>query len=237
MKNLSLTFIFTIGLSSSAWGFPLIVPKIEKDSGHKAAFEKNWKRYPSPETILQTLKSQFPNDIYADSKCKRLDEDNRQTLGDNMPALGKPLSANPDPAFAIWYSNCVFEYIVSDGTINHYAAMTEIGAQNVANNLMFRDPLVTSSAKFSDLKFSNLSQVQQEQIVKGIAEKLIGPEEIWLELEFESAQALISDILEQLKTFDDKNPSFVEKFKKADTIIGTYQRISYLILIQDILQY
>jgi hypothetical protein len=175
----------------------------------KTSFKPTWQRYPPPDVFLNTLRQQFPlADIgLLDSNCRSLTNDNRTLLGDSEPATGRPSIDNPNSSTANWYNRCLAEYVkseyqgISSYTYQTQADGTQIGTEDHRPLTFFNDyyseevvgevkKLLGSDAYANeqmvpsrfDVDWKNLSAAAQSALVRRQVERLIGPEDIVLDL-------------------------------------------------------
>lgn len=175
----------------------------------KISFKPTWQRYPPPDVFLNTLRQQFPlvGIDQLDSNCRSLTNDNRTLLGDSEPATGKPSIDNPNSSTANWYNRCLAEYVkseyqgISSYTYQTQADGTQIGTEDRRSLTFFNDyyseevvsevkKLLGSDAyadeqmvpsKF-DVDWKSLSAGAQAALVRRQIERLVGPEDIVLDL-------------------------------------------------------
>lgn len=194
---------------------------------HNAAFVEEWQRYPTPHSLLQKLKSDYPhvNQTLLTEKCRTLNAENRGFLGESDVVTGRPSVDRPSGTFMNWYLNCLAEYARQDLTFGilqrksfHQQTDLDFYYPKSAVEFCLRQHskgLLNSSPDVAFLLLDACSWKEFPPEVKlGLAvdliESLVGPEDVVIDLNLaRSSVELAQSLVQQVDNYNQKpGPQF-----------------------------
>lgn len=227
----------------------ILIPALARAGGLSFfSFEKDWRRYPSPDVIVQLLASKFPDvDItQIPPRCVRVTDQVRGSLGDDRPVVGAPLAGQPTAALVDWLHQCVISFVRADKhallNMNAGALERRLGtslwkgcqAQNPAQDL------VTTR---ESCDWSKLSSTEQQQFLEAEILRLLGPEEVLIEFEIASSgselRQQVGDEIQDLTRTDSARYAFLDVRPSSGrlNVIDAAVLTEYLLLLTDSLRY
>ncbi len=175
-----------------------------KEKLYNAAFQQDWSRYPTPHAIILKLKRDFPSVYsgYIDGDCTALSNSNRALIGDSNASTGRPTVDQPNSSFNIWYLGCLTKYINAQFNYSSFNSKDDLNnfygediVQSIVSSARHTPDLLndvgTLSYVIGGSLWSNLTTDQQKSIVTNWIEKLIGPEEILVDLNIASSMDVL----------------------------------------------
>lgn len=149
----------------------------------QAAFEQTSQRYLSGKDYFLVFKSHFQvvkdGQFSQEKSCMKFTDSTEGLLGFSSPALGRPSSPKPTPAFVTWYSRCTMAIVKAE--------FAQIKANNFSSKLLSKftpKALISSPPKagFEKTPWNALSPKLQDSVLSHLINEFIGPEEILQDL-------------------------------------------------------
>ena len=247
-----LLLVLAIGLSltatSSAFARsrnPLLV---------EASFSENWSRYPSPDTILSTLRAQFPLAAMKtiSMQCLISTQETNPILGGNSAIKGAPTIKSPNSAFVVWYTGCLKDFIADDYTTMYTAYINKPDLKLISDylgpkffSLCQFDGKATSPSYSGTCHWPNIPKKERIDAIAERVEAMLGPDDVIRDSGIaQSAQDLAARIDDEMLSTLARNPSAF-KFIGIDPMyvpdsLGTLQvvrAVEFLTLLNDSLKY
>lgn len=170
-------------LSSAAFATPRSNVSHEwRSLRQNVSFSEDWSRYPAPDVILETLRTQFPYiDLAAMStSCLAETADTRTVLGANSALTGDAVIARPNSAFVVWYTGCVKEFVRAEFSLAVFAARTDSAAltRYLGPRLSTMCRISASGSYETPCHWPNLPLADRLAGISEHIEALLGPDDV-----------------------------------------------------------